>query len=817
MIKTIFLLAALIHAGSSCFPGADLIIDQLRAQLGITAIVTGGTNSTGATDQFVEQAPQLNCDFENIANCRWSNLGQFLRPQVDTEEWWLFQKTSNVNGAFQLLGPPGRAPADGGKVILAGGQGTPAQVDGKAAIWMSDPIRCMENNAQLTFEYWIYLGSKVRAMVLDATTFEPLWTSADGECPALPTNVFGGGLDGVCRVTVPPQDRPFRVAVQGYNFKDSFVIIDTITFNAIFGSLCDGSLDFGTTSSTLVSGLTGTGIETGSDLNCPPTLGGTCKWGNTGGEPDFQVQTGTVDPSKWYTATGHSATPTGDFLMVTGTDDGGSAVLNSEKIDCQTGDGLMQLKAWFTQGVIMQVCVVDSITNAVRTCEVLDRAAGPEYFVVITGDLQDAYIQINAENFGAGGMAAVDDVTYEADMCSQLLITNPSTVRIPYEGAPIGVITSNAQLACTVDAPDSCQWGDPDPNHQWWWLQGVDQSKLRVFSGASIAPQGGAAYYEFTEDQADVSFFGSDEMYCIKSDGDFVFNVWSTPNVELEVCAIIYTEQREICRPLGVVANQPGPARVAFTKAELGNGRQPVVFILTFYSSGQGFVMIDDLQFTGQVCTEPNLTTPDEELCLALSSGFSGTTFDSAASYWKNGFSDLPSNMATGMQPWEVKYTGFGEKNTRINGHAEAPFPMLGVTLPVVFDSNQQDTGPGIAILQSQELQFETARLVSFSYQRGTFGSQIYVCKDRVPNLVRRDIPFGDSKCTRLAGPSLAAEEWLFGASASFIIEPTDQRVFIVGIAPWKYYYGTTHMVIDGVQVHQGTSIDTPPLCVPTE
>jgi hypothetical protein len=410
-------------------------------------------------------------------------------------------------------------------------------------------------------------------------------------------------------------------------------------------------------------------------------------------------------------------------------------------------------------------------------------------------------------------MAAVDDFVYTANMCSELLISDPTTTTIiPYEGAPIGQIASNEDLACTVDTPTACQWGDPDPNHQWWWVENPDPAKVQALTGTSTMPQGGAAYYEFT--QQDVTFFGSDEMFCIQTDGDLQFNVWSTDNIQLEVCAVLYQEQREVCRAPTQVTAQPGPARFAFTKAELGS--TPVVFIITAYSNGAGFLMIDDIAYTGAVCTDPNLLTPDEQQCERLSSGFSGVggSTSSFGSAWQNAYSNIPTNAQ--LEPFTLRTEVFGEKNTRINGIVDAAPPMPGVTLPVNFDG-KTDIGNGIAILQSEDLHFDESRYMSVSYQYGTWGSQIYLCKDRVPDLKRRDIPFGDQKCTRVSGPQLRVDTWLYGETGGIVIEPEVQRVFIVAIAPWKYYYGTSHFIVDNVQFHQGTTPDSPPLCVPLD
>jgi hypothetical protein len=538
-------------------------------------------------------------------------------------------------------------------------------------------------------------------------------------------------------------------------------------------------------------------------------LSTSCKWANDGIEPEFETQTGTVDANKWLAATGTSTTPTGEFLMVIGEQGQGPAVLRSESIACQTGDGLVALSAWMSQGVVMKVCLEDTATKQQIFCQQLDRAAGPSYAVIIPGDIKEGTIVISAENWGTGAMAAVDNVEYMGTMCSQLMIANPSTTMTPYTGAPIGIIASNAELACTVDNPAACQWGDPDTTHQWWWVDNVDAAKLQALTGTSQVPTSGAAYYEFPAAN-EYAFFGSDELFCVESDGDLVFNVWSTSGVQLEVCAVIYSEGREVCKPPVSVVS-PGPAAFPFTKAELGNSG--FVFVVTAYTSTHpAFIMIDNIAFTGAICTEPNLKTIDEESCEALSTSFNDLV------NMPPGWHECTTGCPAGLALERIAPTSdiLGKYNIRVKGPVVSTKPHLGVSLIKEMNTAGQDQGEMHAILQSVDFHFDTARWLSFTYQRGTFGSQIYICRNQVPSMVRRDIPFGHPDCTKIAGPQIAADpEWISGAQGGFLIQPTDQRLYFVFDAPWKYSYGDAHFVIDDILIHEGTTAETPPLCLP--
>lgn len=805
---TVILLCVAFTANTAyaCTPGSEGVLDTLLAQLGI-APLTGpiGADATSATGEYItDPNTQLSCNFEDISSCRWMNMAEGTNAAIDTVDYFLFE-VEQVASGFPLLSPTGRQPPANSKVLFAGSQtATPG------AIWMSDPIACQPAEGTLSFEYWLFGSAQIRVVLLDPVSHDKIW-QAPSTCVAGP--IFPA-LDGYCRTTIPAQTAPFKIGIQAINLPNSFAIVDNIAYNtAPLGAACDGSLDFGTTSSAMISGLTGTAVTDGSELLCTDPAVSACKWGNDGIEPEFMVHTGTVDANKWYAATGTSVVPTGEFLMVQGLPGQGPAVLKSELIECTSGTGTVNLKAWMSSGVIMKVCLKDSATNAVIVCQTLNRFSGPSYTVTLTApsEVQNAVLEISAENWGTGAIAAVDDISYDFGSCdsSAILIGNANTELIPYTGAPIGVIATDAELACTVDAPDACRWGDPDPSHQWYWVNNVDATKLQTFTGTSTVPTSGAAYYEFSGPN-EYTFFGSDELFCVRNGGNLQFNAWATTGVEVEVCAVMYAEAREVCKPAQTITS-PGPVAVNFATSELST-TSPVVFVITAYSATTpAFIMIDNLEFTGSVCPDPTLASGDETLCGSLS-----TSFDSLTSMppgWKNCVG-CAGGVAT--VPWVPTDQVLGHHNIRVRGPTGSIKPHMSSSLMVLEDPTGADIAPGISIMESVGLSFSEPHWMSFTYQRGTFGSQLYVCKNAVPALVRRDIPLFHPDCEKIAGPNMYADEWIDGGVGGFLIEPAMTKVYFVFTAPWKYSYGQAHILLDDIIIHEGSTAETPPLCLPT-
>jgi hypothetical protein len=792
-------LAVSLHSASACAPGipnSEEIISQLGAYLGIAPI----NGPTGATGSYISNAFEANCDLENVAMCRWQNLDNSANVFIDTEDFFLFSKTSDLAVGFTFLAPPGRQPLLGSQVILAGSQSS----TGGSAIWHSDPLRCMQNDGELTFEYYmltIPAEPAVQVMLLEPDTYSILYTSTE-MCQAI------APLDGICRIKIPAQTVPFHIAIRVYELDNNFVILDNIQFTGTLGQLCDGSMDFGTTAVTDTFGATDTPVISSTDLTCSE-FDANCRWTNDFDEPQWESHTGTVDPSKWAIVTGKWEVPSGDFLMVQAPSGSAPAALYSDQIKCQTGAGTLTFKAWMSDAVRMQACVVNADTLAVIQCHDVLRLFGPNYAYVFNGDLNNAKIQIVASDWGVnGGMAAVDNIQYVATMCETFMLAGPFTQSVLYQGiVPPSTITSNAELACSVDTATSCHWGIADPSHVWLWVNNVDPLKVQTLAGTSQMPVGGAAYYEFED--AGVTFFASDDLYCISGTGDLTFNVWVSAGVSLEICAVLPTENREKCHPESIVPS--GPTSYTFYATEVGYA--PLTFIITAYSTGPGFVMIDDLAFTGGVCstptegpTEPPID-PDELECQLFSTTF--TIPGTLGSIWHTGtqpLNDVRTRIYP-LEPFQEIDHSIGRQNRIIDGPDNAA-PFLGVEMTADAPAS---------VLTSEPMLFGNDRFMSFVYQRGLSYIKIYICHNVIPALLNYDFPPDTPECDLIADYyNFNAAEYLNGIRSGTVVKATDSTIHIVAITPYGITSGTeAPLIIDDIRFHEGTTVDSPFLCTP--
>lgn len=475
-MQKVFVVLALLAGGAlACSPAQKENIGLLEKFFGITPFYPNGELDTnGYSNEYISASSDLNCNFNTpdspsqagepspskvAAVCKWKNMESSDSPALDNEQWYLFTKQDDK--PWRRLSPssgPRNTPKKGDGFALAGGDGkvrlprlcdqyadqcqdflsgVQDQDPGSGIDWVqicedtcspppqsvlySQPLKCLENDALLSFDYWLLSTAGVRVLLLEEGTFNVLYE--------VPKNDRTKGCtsrsprDGVCKISIPAQTTPFHLAIHGHDLSSKFVIIDNIEFTGDLGPNCvysEDPFDFGTTSVALPSRANAGPISVSTDLN---SNGGTdSQWSNSGATTatvPFLVHTGPVDANKWEAVTGSTNTPSGDFFMAQG--ESGNAELMGDVIDCQQGDGLLTFKAWMSEGTTLEVCVVTADTlQPVTSCDpVIRRSANDEYMIPVYGPFDDVRILFRGSDWkdGDGGMVAIDDIEYDADLC----------------------------------------------------------------------------------------------------------------------------------------------------------------------------------------------------------------------------------------------------------------------------------------------------------------------------------------------------------------------------------------------------------------
>jgi hypothetical protein len=434
-------LFASVHA---CTKVQRSSIELLRKTFGIEPFYPNGElNATGYVDDFVATAGDWNCNFNvdstalsaaNATNgttaslCKWKNM-KSERADLDSDTFYMFRKTANQ--PWTVMNPKRTAakqtPPVGDGFVLAGNQKAPPT----DAVIYSEPAKCSKNDLSLTFDYWLYSLAKVRVYQLEQKTWKTLFASNETSCTSTKPS------DGRCKVTIPATDKPFHLAIQGYNLFNSFVILDNVAVAGDLGQECVGGPQFDPSKvdgKPLDSRSGAAPIQKAEDLNCKGDA--TCKWTNapstaTPQDPQFVVvPAGTgpaADKNYWTTTTGETSVPDGDYLYAYGKS--GTAKLISDPITCQSADGTLTFKAWLSKGMKLDVCVVDAeslktsnpSTNKPYPCTTIKPPmTGGQYSVPVAGPLNNVRLAFIGTDWdsGNGGWMVVDDVQYTAPLCT---------------------------------------------------------------------------------------------------------------------------------------------------------------------------------------------------------------------------------------------------------------------------------------------------------------------------------------------------------------------------------------------------------------
>lgn len=98
-----------------------------------------------------------------------------------------------------------------------------------------------------------------------------------------------------------------------------------------------------------------------------------------------------------------------------------------------------------------------------------------------------------------------------------------------------------------------------------------------------------------------------------------------------------------------------------------------------------------------------------------------------------------------------------------------------------------------MAVLESSEFIVPEPMILRFSYRRGTFGSQLFGCRNTFD-------PESLTSCDLLAGPKLAIDEFRGTAKAQFELTPEDTKLYLVAQHE-KHQFGKAAFAIDDIRL----------------
>ncbi|KRX23059.1 General vesicular transport factor [Trichinella nelsoni] len=409
-----------------CSPTARAAAEKLKRYLELE-VVGDGLIQTGYAEEFIKEASDLDCNFEQPIACRWKNV---LNGQAESN-WYLMRKVGHRRWPAVIR--PGITPKDGNHLIVAGSENSTQQ---SYAIWISNPALCQRGPGKFSFAYWIYGPVKLEVAAVAAGEY-PL--KSVGELRPSSCD-FKENRGKHCVISIDPIAVPYQIIIKMYTSYngEGFVAVDDIKYEA---NVCLSEIESEQPEFTEIDLAPSPHLYATSAAEAECTFDNLCLWRNV---LDDQYNWSTVVevPDKSYLNSIH---PNGAFGMI-GVQQmtvPGSGYLISPVFYCQRGNGELNFKRWKAGQASFKVCVlkVESL-NSIYCTEVQDDFSP----VFIPGPIYEPYelAIIGVGEADAGEQfVAIDDIVYKADVCDSPRIGEPEACQA---------------LGCNFADGQSCRW-----------------------------------------------------------------------------------------------------------------------------------------------------------------------------------------------------------------------------------------------------------------------------------------------------------------------------------------------------------------------
>uniref|UniRef100_A0A914WFV5 MAM domain-containing protein n=1 Tax=Plectus sambesii TaxID=2011161 RepID=A0A914WFV5_9BILA len=757
-------------------------------------LVDGGLQTT---DKFLSHyavtADELNCNFERsdaVNKCLWQNAPS--DGQLDTVDFHMFRKSDAKIFPVQLRPGPIHPPL-GNNMILAGD----TTAEEQSAVYYSAPIACQKGVGKLTFIYWVYNDAKIEVLLIKPMSKDgPKDIQVVGR-PEINCNYFRPQNEK-CAVIIPPMEEPFQIGIRAFDLQDalvgSLVIIDEIRYEA---ELCKKHPDFGPAfaSKTLVARPGTAPIITASDLDCSH-INTSCRWGN-GEEEHIKWERGNekIDPEKWAEVIGQEQRPTGPFVFLFADKNSPKpfSIFKSDPIPCMAYGGRLIFKYWLKPKTRIQLCST-TLEFLPLSCAFLNEKEAPGPVAIeIDGPVNEPFMftfEVVSFDETEGGFAAIDELKFEATLCHETTIApttlNPwdfgaefKTGPLPLRDAAVQLETAK-DLGCNFEAP--CLWmnSNKTPDNVQWKMGGgqLEPNLIYGLTGSNDVPNDAFAVAQFPGEFATATMT-TEDIPCLNGPGEVSFRYWATNNVSVQACASFVNNETDIeCTNFNASDFSAGVGMLHLPEAI----DSPFRLRILASGSEKGTALLDDIRVIGDICSTVT-PPPIADACDVLPCNFENEDFCSYKA----------AKMNESQAIFSVRNSNFGVKTVPNNQRARTRTMFAWVTL---------DKNSTMAVLESEDFIVHGPALLRFGYRRGTFGSQLFACRNTFD-------PESLNSCDLLAGPKLAIDEFRGTAQAQFELSPEDSKLFIVAQHE-KHQFGKAAFAIDNIRL---TDIEGEDIC----
>ncbi|TMS38607.1 hypothetical protein L596_005297 [Steinernema carpocapsae] len=366
-------------------------------------------------------------------------------------------------------------------------------------------------------------------------------------------------------------------------------------------------------------------IQNPNELNCNFTE--ECAWKNVDSD-------GLLDSSDFYlfekydkktfpiqVRPGNPNLPQGRHFVLAGntTNTPQSAVLLSAPIACQKPNGQLAFEYWLYNNAKVEVVLVKRRSHR-RTLQVITRPnvnchflrSQNDFCVVdipeMTEPFQIGIRAFNIRDSSVGGFVMISNIRYVAEICRHSMMTylfGGKTLASVHE---IESPTSATEFSCSENF-EKCRWFNGAQAVVSPWRIGRNLTKWETMITSKVRPSGNFLY-QFVDAMSRRPYGILESAYvpCTTTETSITFKYWLMRGSQAQICTVSLENVPFSCAYLSDT-EAPGPITID-VDPEVNEPFKFTVELIEFDHSRGGIIVIDDIVYSGLLCTETTTQAP---------------------------------------------------------------------------------------------------------------------------------------------------------------------------------------------------------------
>ncbi|KAK0400055.1 hypothetical protein QR680_003331 [Steinernema hermaphroditum] len=296
-----------------------------------------------------------------------------------------------------------------------------------------------------------------------------------------------------------------------------------------------------------------------------------------------------------------------------------SAVLISAPIACQKPNGQLSFEYWLYNNAKVEVVLVKRHSHR-RTLQVVTRPPVNCHFLrsqnaqcvvdipEMTEPFQIGIRAFNLRDPSVGGFMMLSNIRYVAEICKH------SMMPYLFGGTPLASVremddpSSATDFSCSENF-EKCKWFNGAKTPASGWRIGRNLTKWETMITSKVKPSGNFLY-QFVDAMARRPYAVLESAYvpCTTTATSISFKYWLMRGSQAQICTVSLENVPLSCAYLSD-SDAPGPITVD-VDSEVNEPFKFTVELIEFDHSRGGLIVIDDIVYSGLLCTETTTQAP---------------------------------------------------------------------------------------------------------------------------------------------------------------------------------------------------------------